>query len=1326
MKISRCDTGRTVLGDGLLLSVATANVNTLLPREIRDAIALGQAPLESTKVQRLEKEFNDAGLDLVGVQETRVQANMEVNKKHYSVIGSGATTAGTHGVQLWYARHLKATTLDVRPMDHRILFVVMQVSGWTLIIGVVHAPCNEDEQVGPFFTRVAETLRDLESKYPKAFVMLLGHFNARTGSVQAPGIGPYEPQTENSNGESLRLFLLECGLMATNTFFPNGAGYTWTGSHGHRSRIDYVLVKLIDSACVKDCLVDRCIDLVDSERDDHCLFRAELQLSSLDDMDLAGASSTKTVQTRPRPGPMLDASKLRDDACCAEFASFVNTFDVDERVPIDKHLELFQQHLLEGAKVFERRKRRPKTAWISDCTWTLMLQRGSAQKLVRSALARMRTAACRCVFLAWSACVPETFMKHHLFSSQQQAESVYVYATRDWGLSSSRFERARNWASKAIKNDKKSLFDWLASKADVAAEHGDIKKIYKLAKRAAGLKQSELKVVEWEDGSLTTSEDEYFRRFQDHFQEVFGALVVTSLDTAMTVPLLPADVDASPSDERVKDALESLPSNKALGLDGIASEILKSAPQACAAKFGQILRKIWGSCYWPLSWRGGRLHELFKKGSTKNCDHYRGLLIGDHLGKAAADILYDGVDDGYHAYVASSQCGAVKGKGSDFATHLLRTLLDYAASCGKSVAILFVDLVKAFDRVIREVVLGWPQDGRRGSDYLCDLGFNREHADALAAEINKSTVLGNGVDNITQTLLASMHTGTWFKVGSSPEFLRVDKGGRQGCKFGGVIFNLAYAKALKRFVASATAENIPLRLNFIPGAAPGTDVSLAPDEINTTLVFDVTFVDDEAIVVIATVPTSLVKRFSRAIFLLAEAFEWYGMTINWKAGKTEALMVFRGPGAKAQKLKLIQPNGERMFVVDRDHHRRRLYKKSRKLSTVKVHVVSSYKHLGSIIDESSNLVPDARHRERSALSAFVPLVKVLGSHALGLQRKVRLAWSLVMPRLFYNVHVWSSFQGKPRKILNAVYMRVWRRIAGDPRYQRTSWTDSQVRSLLQVPSIDTYLRRRRLVYLSRLAAVDFDALHATLQLRGKLGEILPWAAMITRDLCVLKRAFPIKFESMPSPQDGILPYWSIARDFPYEWKAIVRQLNDVDDDCSQTKEQNVTTTADPQLQAPIEVVGYACGVCGFRFATERQLSTHKWSKHKIRSDIRQYIGDVSVCPVCDTEFYSRARLVKHLLEKRVRSRTRGKSCRYLFLQKDLEIVPAANVQVLDSRDAAVAKVARREGHTSVIAGRPCQRHGPNILKRKAATHNDPQPRKRLRVKAHPNNVSFLP
>ena len=77
-----------------------------------------------------------------------------------------------------------------------------------------------------------------------------------------------------------------------------------------------------------------------------------------------------------------------------------------------------------------------------------------------------------------------------------------------------------------------------------------------------------------------------------------------------------------------------------------------------------------------------------------------------HIGKAAAAILDDGVDEQYHSYVPEEKCGAVKRKGGECATHLLRTVLDYAASWGRSVAILFVDLVKAFDRVLREIVIG--------------------------------------------------------------------------------------------------------------------------------------------------------------------------------------------------------------------------------------------------------------------------------------------------------------------------------------------------------------------------------------------------------------------------------------------------------------------------------------------------------------------------------------------------------------------------------------------------------------------------------------------
>ena len=551
-----------------------------------------------------------------------------------------------------------------------------------------------------------------------------------------------------------------------------------------------------------------------------------------------------------------------------------------------------------------------------------------------------------------------------------------------------------------------------------------------------------------------------------------------------------------------------------------------------------------------------------------------------------------------------------------------------------------------------------------------------------------------------------MHTGSWFKVGTCPDYLKVEKGGRQGCKFGGVIFNLAYAKALRRFVDAANAERIPTRVEFVPGAAPDITLDVPRSNGSTAIVFDVTFVDDEAIVVMASVPSSLAKKFGRAISLLADAFEWYGMTINWKAGKTEALMVFRGRKALAEKVRLLRPSGDKLFIVRR---RRRIRRKTSKLDDLKVNVVTSYKHLGSIITDCNNLVPEARNRERSAMSAYVPLVPILGATALSIRRRVRLAWSLIMSRLFYNTHVWSSFCGKPRNILNMVYMKVWRRIAGEPKFGRTAWTDAQIRSMLQVPSIDTYLRQRRLRYLSRLASVHFDALHALLQQRGRFGDKLPWVAMLTNDLCILKRRFPQKFESLPDPSANLEPYWCIARDFPQEWRMLVQQLDDTADDCTRAdlaKHEHVSLPMPP---------AHACTQCGKAFPSARQLSAHCWSKHRTRCNIRRFVGDISQCPVCGTEFFSRARLVKHLLEKRVRSKTRGHSCRERFLQQPMDELSLDEFSLLESRDAVVAKAARRDGHTNIIASRPCRRHAPSVLKRTLALSEVP-PRKRLRTK----------
>ena len=60
-----------------------------------------------------------------------------------------------------------------------------------------------------------------------------------------------------------------------------------------------------------------------------------------------------------------------------------------------------------------------------------------------------------------------------------------------------------------------------------------------------------------------------------------------------------------------------------------------------------------------------------------------------------------------------------------------------------------------------------------------ELGFTREHAVELAREIDLGAVLDQiHTHRHVKSFLASMHTGSWFKVNGSEEVLVVGKGGR--------------------------------------------------------------------------------------------------------------------------------------------------------------------------------------------------------------------------------------------------------------------------------------------------------------------------------------------------------------------------------------------------------------------------------------------------------------------------------------------------------------------------------------------------------------------
>ena len=364
------------------------------------------------------------------------------------------------------------------------------------------------------------------------------------------------------------------------------------------------------------------------------------------------------------------------------------------------------------------------------------------------------------------------------------------------------------------------------------------------------------------------------------------------------------------------------------------------------------------------------------------------------------------------------------------------------------------------------------------------------------------------------------------------------------------------------------------------------------------------------------------------------------MTINWKPGKTEALIAYRGKEALRQKTELYQSDSSCSFAVKLDNR-----------EDISINVVAQYKRLGTIIDGSRTLVPEAHQRAKPALNSFVPLaMPIFGSKSIAAVRRTSLAWALVMSRLTFNIHVWSSFTRKARTIIYAMYMKVWRRIIGDPRFGRTRWNDREMRVALQMPSLDCFVRRCRLKYFGRLASSDVVTLHATLQARGKHGECMPWVTLLVHDLRVLRKSVEGKLDALPDPAVGMAPYWELAMNYPNEWSELVDLYFTCDEDCERTAPSK-RCAADPSESC------FRCCICDSKWESWRQLCVHKWAKHGVTSDLRRFVGDTGTCPVCHNNFKSRARLLKHLSERRVRAKSRKASCQQLFMEsKPLEVV----------------------------------------------------------------------
>ena len=222
--------------------------------------------------------------------------------------------------------------------------------------------------------------------------------------------------------------------------------------------------------------------------------------------------------------------------------------------------------------------------------------------------------------------------------------------------------------------------------------------------------------------------------------------------------------------------------------------------------------------------KGGRLVDVYKgKGDKRVCDNSRGLTIMSHPAKMMLQPVKDVAEPFYLAGVPKSQYGATRGGGTDFGHHVVLEAIAYAASVGLSIFVLFLDLVKAFDLVLRELVFGFPphvdEDNASKLAYLAGIGIEREDAQWIIDTIATEGCAFDrfGVDRGTRDIINEAHSMSWSRYGTSDTVIVQKRGGRQGCKLGALVFNSAYALALRVVQRMLAREGITLRLPSVQG-----------------------------------------------------------------------------------------------------------------------------------------------------------------------------------------------------------------------------------------------------------------------------------------------------------------------------------------------------------------------------------------------------------------------------------------------------------------------------------------------------------------------------
>jgi len=199
--------------------------------------------------------------------------------------------------------------------------------------------------------------------------------------------------------------------------------------------------------------------------------------------------------------------------------------------------KLFQDSIKNSAtNTIGRRRGLQKKRWITDNSWLLIDKRKSV-KIIRDQMVGEET---------W-----------------QDKDEEYQTVDKE--------------VKKSCRKDKRKWLDEKVAEAEEAANHSDMRKLYRIVRDLTGAQGTSNVPVRGKDGKVLRTKREQSARWVEHFNEVLNQLVpdeLFSFDSEREFKSIEASLEDLQISETAK-AIGKLKKNKAAGLDEIPAELLK-------------------------------------------------------------------------------------------------------------------------------------------------------------------------------------------------------------------------------------------------------------------------------------------------------------------------------------------------------------------------------------------------------------------------------------------------------------------------------------------------------------------------------------------------------------------------------------------------------------------------------------------------------------------------------------------------------------------------------------------------------------------------------